>query len=789
MFEVITHMIKNLCTEKRGRLEVMWGKNGVSGCALVLGWMLMCLVSTIVLAKSSPGAQKNSWKVVDFALSPNGSKLAELVRVKGARESSMEVVIENLLGPAVATRKAFSGARLSSVEWLNEGSIAFISSGKKSEILKEVIASDHVTRIFESKKKISSLLPEPRGHLLAYSYVSSSASGKFGKAVSVKVTNNLMVLNLVLPKKEPAPYLMTFHAGIIRWKGDAGKLLVRRQWRWTQWRPVMSWVDGRLVVLLHGRTGYKSFFVDVKTGRIVNYHFRCKCNWTYMVAARNHTIAMLSTGSHNLVVGGNRLHVYVRGRSGRVRAVSLGSPEMILRVWPVGSDGLIAQALGTTVDYDQSIGGVASSVLIWVNWRKDTIRRTYAWPKGSLGAWPRTCSVDRKGNQAVCVAQTLRDPPMLVSVELRTGAMRKLGYMRSGERRLDFRFRKLLVRNAFGEDSVGFLALPAGWRKHGVPLAVMTYGFARQYSRYGQWITSYPVARLVHAGIAVLLLNFPKERPWKKGEFSATLREEVEAPLSTVAKSVPAVRQAGVNVTRAMIMGWSQGGLVAAFAIQDLHEFVAAQVGDPEEWTITSFALGNAMVRRFLERQFGGPPDRRYIERYLDFDPISDGRPAHGPILFEFVRRNVAEGQFLEEWRAVGTHVEAFAYRNSNHALNVPAEAKISRERNLDWAKLNLLGPQSVSRAELRRVGLTIPVNGWWSRGRRGAGQQRPGAPNLEARVRRSGRRTTGIEQSSRAACRGAARIAEHFGPGGLADPADHGEAIRSGAAGFGGAG
>ena len=271
------HMMKNWCTERRSWLDVVWGNNRVSGWGLVLGWMLMCLVSTIVLAKSSPVAQKNSWKVVDFALSPNGSKLAKLVRVKGARGSSMEVVIENLLGSAVPTREVFRGARLSSVEWLNEGSIAFISSGRKSEILKEVIASGQVTRIFESKKKISTLLPEPRGHLLAYSYVSSSAAGKFGKAVSVKVTNNLMVLNLVLPKKEPAPYLMTFHAGVIRWKGNSGELLVRRQWRWTQWRPVMSWVNGRLVVLLHGRTGYKSFFVDVKTGRMVNYHFRCKC--------------------------------------------------------------------------------------------------------------------------------------------------------------------------------------------------------------------------------------------------------------------------------------------------------------------------------------------------------------------------------------------------------------------------------------------------------------------------------------------------------------------------------
>ena len=102
---------------------------------------------------------------------------------------------------------------------------------------------------------------------------------------------------------------------------------------------------------------------------------------------------------------------------------------------------------------------------------------------------------------------------------------------------------------------------------------------------------------------------------------------------------------------------------------------------------------------------------------FCDLEPVAaaDGKPAHGPILLEFCARNPVVGQFLEEWRAVGTQVQAFVYHRSVHWLNVPAEARVSRERNLDWAKLNLLGPQSVSPVELRKVGLVVPAHGWWT--------------------------------------------------------------------------
>jgi pimeloyl-ACP methyl ester carboxylesterase len=164
-----------------------------------------------------------------------------------------------------------------------------------------------------------------------------------------------------------------------------------------------------------------------------------------------------------------------------------------------------------------------------------------------------------------------------------------------------------------------------------------------------------------------------------------------------------------------MVMGWSFGGLFAAHAIQTLPEYVAAQVGDPAAYNVTAYGLYDEFWRTVSRWSFGGPPVGRYIQHYVFVDPAGDGKPAQGPILLEFVSRNPDAGQFIEEWRAVGTQVEAFAYRRSVHWLNVPAEARISRLRNLYWAKLNLFGPQAVTPAQLHSVGLTVPAQGWWT--------------------------------------------------------------------------
>ncbi|MGC8517680.1 MAG: alpha/beta hydrolase family protein [Steroidobacteraceae bacterium] len=242
----------------------------------------------------------------------------------------------------------------------------------------------------------------------------------------------------------------------------------------------------------------------------------------------------------------------------------------------------------------------------------------------------------------------------------------------------------------------------------------MSYGFTEAYSRNAQWISSYPVARFVHSGIAVLMMNWAGIGSKKMGRFTKSKRA-LESAVSLYGNAIAAVTKEGVDVSRAMVMGWSFGGLFAAHAIQVLPNFVAAQVGDPADYNVTAFGLGDDYWRNQSRMVLGGPPSGRFLRHYQFFDPVGDGNAATGPILLEFVSRNPDVGQLLEEWRAAGADVEAFAYRRSVHWLNVPAEARMSRLRNLYWAKLNLLGPDAVTARQLRRVGLTIPLHGWWN--------------------------------------------------------------------------
>jgi hypothetical protein len=323
--------------------------------------------------------------------------------------------------------------------------------------------------------------------------------------------------------------------------------------------------------------------------------------------------------------------------------------------------------------------------------------------------------MDSSTSAAVCLAQTLTTSARLVKFNLTDGRAEPLDGLWNPVETIGTRFKEIFIRNRYGQVSDGFLALPRSDKSRReaanitYPLAVMLYGFDRSFAKNGQWIKAYPVDRLVRAGIAVLLLNLPEEFNWRMGDSSTVRFELLSAPLSTVLMAPVAVRALGARIGKVMVLGWSWGGLLAAHAVEKSCEFVAAEIGDPPAWNEAEFALGNASWRYWNNWYFGGPPNDKYIGNYLTFDPMHSGAPPNSPILFEFVSRNLSAGQYLEEWRAAGAYVEAFGYHRSEHYLNVSAEASMSRERNLAWAKINLLGASSVSGRTLVRLGLSVP--------------------------------------------------------------------------------
>lgn len=650
--------------------------------------------------------------IQEFSISPDGRKLVEVVASAASGRPVSHIVILNLKDSGRTGREIYSRAGVSSVIWLTNRCIAFVEPGRKGGIFQQNIQSGKVTILRRNGTGIANLVFDRRSQSLAYEHL---APWGWNGRVSVRVGRNQWPLQFISPRWAQ-PDTVTVRA--LRIEGGHGHGDPRKYPVSSVAFPVsqLVWRKNRLVVLRSSQGSFKSDIVDAATGRVMSGRWPLYRVGSMAVSPKGRfavtSMRLWADWPKPMCGCSGHWALYVLGRGGEVHSVTAlasGQVVYISRIWWAGENRIFAQILGADTP-----GGAVYWKVVEVDWRRNRIIRIFRWPNGDLGTLDSQCSLDADRTSAVCVAQTLSLPPRLVRVDLRTGAMRTLERVNPRQHKLDFHFTDVRVKARPNEVATGFLALPREARSGAVPLAVMLYGFDKEYSRDAQWITSYPVARMVHSGIAVLLLNWPYTPDPARESFQSTV-SGLDTIVSLIADAVPAVRATGVRITRAMIMGWSFGGLYAAHAIQRLHEYVAAQVGDPAAFNSTEYALAGGLLDNAIDWALGGPPTRRYIGHYLTLDPAADGKTANGPILLEFVSRNPDAGQFLQEWRAVGTQVEAFVYRRSVHWLNVPAEAVISRARNLDWAKLNLFGPQSVSPAELRKVGLTVPANGWWS--------------------------------------------------------------------------
>ena len=664
------------------------------------------------------GAQAQA-RIVSYAISPGGELLAE-VEVGGAVAGPQEhIVVRKLQSRTMNGRTVFVGSGIGPVYWANDREILFARSKERSEIILENVETGARRQLFSSRYPISIAAFDRRQRLLAYEY---SRPWRWRHRVSVRVTDAMTVAELIAPVWARWPG--TEVVGAIKVKGlhtrRAAEEIPLRLSRFTApFPPSLLWQNGQLLAFVSAMHQWRTRIFDLESGRRVDR----RMPFFRLLDVRASDSGKMAVWATRLWKDRSRMRC---GCGGSPKVFVLSPGEQAKRISAAGEAGFIWNLGGFWWGgqnrlFVQVMGYKGQSgVMRWwleeVNTKTDRLVRTYYWPGGDLGGDSYPCDFDSQRSRAICGGQSLTQPPVLVDVNLVTGAMRSLGKTNPAQHRLRFNFTRVRIPTRFGFSSTGLLALPRGARAHSVPLAVMAYGFSEAYSRDAQWITSYPVARFVHAGIAVLLINWARIGAEKLHLTPAEdMRRALQSAVSLFANAVPAVRGTGVRISRAMVMGWSFGGLFAAHAIQSLHDYVAAEVGDPATYNMMQYGLGNAFWRNILRWNLGGPPVGRYLDNYRYMDPSGDGRAAHGPILFEFVSRNPDAGQFLQEWRAVGTDVEAFAYRRSVHWLSVPMEARISRVRNLYWAELNLLGPQAVTPAQLRSVGLTIPLKGWWN--------------------------------------------------------------------------
>ena len=652
-------------------------------------------------------------KVVEYAISPNGTELAEM---RVASSGVQSIVLVELRRGGAQPRTLFRGASIGQIVWASNRSLLFVIPGPASVIVRQDVVSGRREVLFKSDHEISIAAYDRQRGLLAYEY---SVPWAWRGRVSVRVKPSMNTLELLAPTWARWPGRVKIDAIHLVASADRPHVrkipLVMRNFRLA---PNLAWRGGRLLGLVSTLHSWRTRLFDLESGRRLARNSRLYRMSGLTVSRRDQMVVVANRRYHakegRVPCGCNGSLNLFRLRSHRsaqpVKAISKGTfVEAVSKIWWTPQGNLLAQVMGY-----RRPGGAPRWFLEEVNPVRDTVVHRWYWPHGDLGGNMHVCEFNADREIAVCEVQTLRDPPSLVRLDVMSGTMRVLGAVNPTQRRLKFKFLNVRVPNRFGHWSTGFLAIPPHSPNQAIPLAVMSYDFTEAYSRDAQWITSYPVARFVHAGIAVLLMNWAGIGTTRRGRFEES-RRALESAVSQYRNAISTVAGEGVRISRAMVMGWSFGGLFAAHAIQTLPTYVAAQIGDPAQYNVTAFGLGGEYWRNQSDIFFGGPPTGRYLSRYQYLDPVGDGRPAMGPILLEFVSRNPDAGQLLEEWRAAGTEVEAFAYRRSVHWLNVPAEAQISRLRNLYWAKLNLFGPDAVTKSQLRRVGLTIPQHSWWN--------------------------------------------------------------------------
>ena len=713
------------------------------GCGRLTGIILTCLAMHGVpaVAAETPGyvAQQPS-RVVSYAISPDGKRLAE-VEVGGAvLGPRLHIVIRSFANWSRSGRTVFVAKGIGTLYWMRNDEVVFVCNSSGGRIVLENIDTGARRTLIRSSHPISIAAVDRVRRLLAYDYLEA---WHWNHRDSVRVTNAMTTLELIAPAWARWP--RTAVIGAVRINGlhairPASPIALKVKRFTNPFPPTLLWLKGRLVAAETAEDSLRMRLIDVESGRQILrkmpfYRLLGEQSSYRGALAVLATRRWLNRATPRCGCGADT-HLYTISPGQKTEKISAATHDEFLMdvsgMWWAGGRRLFIQMMG-----ERPRGSAMRWFLEELNTRTNRLVRTYYWPGGDLGGLAHACEFDSMRDRAVCIGQTLNDPPVLVELDLKTGAMRDLGQLDPAQRPLACSFVTVRVANRFGRYTTAFLAVPKRARRQPVPLAVMAYGFSEAYARDAQWIQAYPVDRLVRSGIAVLLLNWAGV-----GTTGAHLtpfavdKRALASALSLFQNAVPSVEAAGYRISRAEVMGWSFGGLFAAHAIESLPEYAAAEVGDPAAYDVTQYGLSNDFWRSISDWYFGGPPVAQYLKRYQFFDPAGSGKPAHGPILFEFASRNPGAGQLLEEWRAVGTDVEAFAYRHSPHALTVPAEARVSRLRNLYWAELNLVGPKAVTDSELRSVGLKRPRAGWWM-AKAAHVNARPRPATLESKFRR----------------------------------------------------
>lgn len=316
------------------------------------------------------------------------------------------------------------------------------------------------------------------------------------------------------------------------------------------------------------------------------------------------------------------------------------------------------------------------------------------------------CSFDEALTLGVCSRETLSRAPELVSISLRTGAVRVLARPNARYDTLDpLATEQLAWRNRSGTRGSGYVTYPRDYRpgrKYQAIIVTHAADARNQFAFLGfQW--GFPIQVWAERGYVVLSVN---ERttdpdvvaaytgvggPVSVARMQRAMGHEAVATLEAAVDTL--VKRGVVDPARVGVAGYSRGGIVATLALSHSSRFRAGISADTALYSASGYWRGDD-IRRAYKALFGGHPnDPRALAAYRSFSPSMRADQFEGPLL-QLMTANVAPyalelDTVLREAR-VPTDLQVYA--DETHLPNRPRTLRAAMAISTAWFDFWLRG-------------------------------------------------------------------------------------------------
>ena len=306
----------------------------------------------------------------------------------------------------------------------------------------------------------------------------------------------------------------------------------------------------------------------------------------------------------------------------------------------------------------------------------------------------RATYISRDGETAALLKLTNLVPDELVKVDLKTGLMAPLfspnESFRSKTEGIRVRFMPIDVA---GGHLCGRLFLPANPGTKPLPLVFTTYLATPTFNLSDE----VPILALLTSGIAVFALDARAvNQIGHNGDFKPEL-QRLELPREAMEWVIRKLAAEGIiDPTRCGVSGLSYGAEIAMHAYwrSQMFRAVSATTGNSAEpiWFVMG---GLGFAQSLTDRGFTDPIDGPS----LPWTELSTGLHASAslpPLLWQSPDRE--RSMCIEPWfrlRRAGARVEWLEYPGEGHVKRSPANLWWVQQRNLEWFRFWLLGPDA----------------------------------------------------------------------------------------------